>query len=332
VKRLVLLIAILAGLVLYGLTSFGSTDKSSMVEQLLNLPGNDRAAPSLEQLSLELDLPGLPGLDQPVEVTVLRLPRPDAPRLLLLHGTPGTLLNWTPVVFGDTSFEGLNSSFDITAIELPGHGMSDDGLEPKTFQECADFIAAVADALELMPSIVVGHSYGGEVSWRLALDRPDLLEALVLVDSSGYPRQDDEWLPEEQAMRDLPGAGWGWLLNSPERIASALEPHFRDTPPEPFSTETFLVCDDAVNWRTMVNLARDENGTRSPELRELAMPTLLVWGVDDVAYPVENFARRFAADIPHAELVLMERCGHYPPLERPAEFVRVLRDRFASEN
>ena len=125
-KRLVLLIAIITGLVLFGLMGSGSTDKGPMVEQLLTLPGNDRAARSLEQRSLELDLPEQ---DQPVEVTVLRLPRPGAPRLLLVHGTPGTLLNWTPVVFGDTSFEGLVTHFDVTAIELSGHGMSDDGLE-----------------------------------------------------------------------------------------------------------------------------------------------------------------------------------------------------------
>lgn len=325
-RRSALLIVVLVGLLLAGPLGSCTLDKDSMKEQLLALPGNAVAAESLERLLLDLDLPDVDG---PVEVTVLRLPRSGAPRLLLVHGTPGTLLNWTPVLFGDETFEGLTARFDVTAIELPGHGMSRDGLQPETFQECADFVAAAADALGLGPSIVVGHSYGGEVCWRLALDRPDLVQALVLVDSSGYARADDEWLPEEQAMRDLPGAGLGWLLNDRERIATALAPHFREGPPQTFAEETFLVCDNAVNWRCMVDLARDENGTRSAELGELAVPTLLVWGDDDVAYPVEGFARRFAADIPGAELVVLERCGHYPPLERPAGFVRILRDRFA---
>jgi pimeloyl-ACP methyl ester carboxylesterase len=88
------------------------------------------------------------------------------------------------------------------------------------------------------------------------------------------------------------------------------------------------VCENALNWRIMVNLARDENGTRSDELSSLAMPTLLVWGADDVAYPVERFARRFEADIADAELVVMEGCGHYAPLERPFEFARIMRERF----
>ncbi len=322
-KRFAYLGVFVVGLALVLVAGCSSLDKQSVSEQLLALPGNESLAPHLETHALPLNFPGV---DEVVELKVLRMPRPGAPRLLLIHGTPGTLLNWSESLRGSEDFEGLEAFFDVTALELAGHGMSRDDLQPETFQECADFLSAAADALDIEPSIVVGHSYGGEVAWRFALDRPELVEALVLISSSGYTRADDEWLPEEQAMRDLPGAGLGWLLNARDRVDHALAPHFRGKPPADFSEETFLVCENSVNWRTMVNLARDENGLRSGELKNLTMPTLLLWGEDDVAYPIERFAQRFATDIPDSELIVAEACGHYLPQERPDEFVRLLRE------
>ena len=76
----------------------------------------------------------------------------------------------------------------------------------------------------------------------------------------------------------------------------------------------------------MVDLARDEEGTRSPELTSLTQPTLLLWGAEDEAYGVERFARLFERDIPNARLIVIEGSGHYPQESRPADVARHLRE------
>ena len=80
----------------------------------------------------------------------------------------------------------------------------------------------------------------------------------------------------------------------------------------------------------MVELARDENGTRMEELRQLGQPTLLVWGAQDVAYPPGRFAAAFEERLPDARLALIEGAGHYAHEERPAAVAAAI-DAFLGE-
>ena len=145
-----------------------------------------------------------------------------------------------------------------------------------------------------------------------------------MLDTSGFPRNDDEWLSEEEAMREMSLAYIGYVLNSEERIESALAPHFPEGVTADQIREIYLVCDNADNWEAMVDLARDENGMRSSDLSNLTQPTLLLWGAEDAAYGIERFARLFEEAIPDARLVLIEGSGHYPQESKPADVARHL--------
>jgi pimeloyl-ACP methyl ester carboxylesterase len=76
----------------------------------------------------------------------------------------------------------------------------------------------------------------------------------------------------------------------------------------------------------MVDLARDENGTREGDIAKLSMPVHLIWGADDIAYPVETVAKRFAKDIAKSELLVIPGCGHYPHETVPALLAEKMRD------
>ena len=201
-------------------------------------------------------------------------------------------------------------------------------LSPYTFQRCADVVVAAVRALDLEPAHLVGSSYGGEFVWRAALDAPELFASVTLIDSSGFPRADGDWLPEEVEMRENGLAGFGWLINSRERIETALAPHFAEIPPDRVE-EFFLVCENAHNWNAMVDLARDENGERAGELGQLELPTLVLWGADDLAYPLDRYGARFAREIPGSRLVALPETGHYPHEERPREVIEILERHFA---
>jgi pimeloyl-ACP methyl ester carboxylesterase len=116
------------------------------------------------------------------------------PRVVFVHGLFGQGKNWT------TIGKGLAGSHRVTLLDLPNHGHS-----PWTDRvDYVDMVELVATELEQFgePVTMVGHSMGGKVAMQLALRRPELLRALVVVDIAPveYPvrggRTDD---PDEEA-------------------------------------------------------------------------------------------------------------------------------------
>ena len=330
VRRLIVGALILLTAALAWHVSRLALDADAVREGVLALPRNaPLAAHGLERRELDL---GLPGLVDPVSVSWIHVPsrRAGAPTLVLVHGTPSTLSTWTQAIWGGAGGTALVDHFEVYALELLDHGFGPAADGSASFTRCAHYVAAFLDALDLHAVVLVGQSYGGEFAWQAALDHPERVGRLVLVDSSGLPRPDDGWLPEEEAMRELPGAGLGWLLNSRENIAGALQPHFAEPVTTDLVEEVFLVCSRPAGWRAMVDLARDENGARAPELSGLVTPTLLIWGERDEAYPVERYGREFERRLPDARLVVISDCGHYPQEERPTALVQALVD-FAAD-
>src|SRR3954451_14238532 len=116
------------------------------------------------------------------------------PRVVFVHGLFGQGKNWT------TAAKGLADRHRVTLLDLPNHGHS-----PWTDRvDYVDMAGLVAAELESFgePVTLVGHSMGGKVAMTLALRRPELLRALVVVDIAPveYPvsggRTDD---PDEEA-------------------------------------------------------------------------------------------------------------------------------------
>lgn len=313
-----------AAVISFVMASCSSLPKDEIERRLAELPKN-KAAAALGFSTSEAVV-AIGGKSQSVKFSWLHAGTPGKPKLLLIHGTPGSAMTWSELIFGVPGFDGLLRDFDIYALEMIGHGSARSKLSKYSFQACADYIHGFLDSQDLRNVCIVGQSYGGEFAWRAALDAPDRITRVVLVDSAGMPRNDDEWLPEEVKLRDWPGASLGYLLNSRERIRGALRPHFQTPVADERVEEMFLNCDNSDNWGAVVDLARDENGTRSTELSKLTQPTLLVWGERDIAYAVARFARRFEAAIPASRLVQIPDCGHYPQEERPAELGRLLRE------
>jgi pimeloyl-ACP methyl ester carboxylesterase len=116
------------------------------------------------------------------------------PRVVFVHGLFGQGKNWATIA------RGLAGNHRVTLLDLPNHGHS-----PWTERvDYLDMAELVATELEQFgePVTLVGHSMGGKVAMQLALRRPELLRALVVVDIAPveYPvtggRTDD---PDEEA-------------------------------------------------------------------------------------------------------------------------------------
>jgi pimeloyl-ACP methyl ester carboxylesterase len=241
--------------------------------------------------------------------------RTDCP-LLLVHGGSLSLFSWEPWV------QRLQSSMHIITVDLPGHGLtgatSDGDYSPAALQT---FIETFTRALGLDARFVlVGHSAGGHVAWRFALEHPERLAGLVLIAPGGIAAPGG---PQGQSARLVRRPGGAVLLRallSRGRMASALKAIVFDPSlitPAMTDLQWDLNCRpgtfDAI-------IARLRGASFDPamvqRLGEISLPTLILWGRNDIVFPVSQ-AGQFTGAIPSARLVVYEDCGHWPMQECP---------------
>lgn len=105
------------------------------------------------------------------------------PPMVLLHGMRDSARSW------DTFAESMKGEFRVLALDSRGHGDSDWAKSGGyTFQHHVSDVETLFNALELEQAIVVGHSAGGRYAWTHAVENPNLVRALVVVDIDPDPQ------------------------------------------------------------------------------------------------------------------------------------------------
>ena len=225
-------------------------------------------------------------------------------RVVLAHGFTQTLAAWAPVAAR------LAGRWRVVRVDLPGHG----GSAPVRvgFAQAAGLLGDCGG-----PGGYVGYSLGGRLCLRLALDRPDLVRALVLVGAS--PGIAD---PRSRAQRRAADEA---LASSIERdgVEAFLDrwlagPLFATLPPRLAGrAERLANPPDGLAYA----LRRLGSGAQEPlwdRLAGLGCPALLVAGARDAKFA--GLAGEMAAAIgPSARVALVAEAGHAAHLERPAE-------------
>jgi pimeloyl-ACP methyl ester carboxylesterase len=252
--------------------------------------------------------------------------------IVLLHGWPQTSFAWRRVV------PLLSDGYDVITPDLPGFGFTskpEGGFDKKTIsRRLREFV----QALGVSRIAIVGHDVGGHVAFAYAAQWPDEVSHLVFIESS---------LPafgQEEGMDVAKGGSWHFGFNMAGDISEQL-----------VSGREFLFVDHFMR-REKVGLF-DANAVSTAEIEHyaqaLARPGALrssfsyyrtlpvdrvdnaAWGVTALPMPVlavgadwgyggasSKAIRRVASDV---EDVLIARCGHYPPEERPRELAGAIR-------
>ena len=119
----------------------------------------------------------------PVSLHYLDWGGEDLPPMVLLHGMRDSARSW------DTFATSMKDSFRVLALDSRGHGDTDwAGPGGYTFQHHVSDVEAFFDALELEGAIIAGHSAGGRYAWAYAVNNPDRVKALIVVDIDPDPR------------------------------------------------------------------------------------------------------------------------------------------------
>ena len=258
----------------------------------------------------------------------------SGPPVVLLHGWPQTGHCWRHVAGP------LAADHTVIVPDLRGYGASDKptgGFDKRTM---ARDISALVEYLGHERVAVVGHDRGGRVAHRWALDRPEQVTRLAVLDIAPSRAT---WLRMDG---DLGAKYWHWLFHLqpdlPERLAGAdvegylryflekwtyaregLEPSAIAEYVRAFSQPGALRCGFDDYRAHPVDSAHDEEDHAAG--RRVTQPLLALWGADGVmgtTLPLLDMWREYADDVRGRAI---ERCGHFVPEERPAEVLEELR-------
>ena len=225
--------------------------------------------------------------------------------LVILHGASG--VQWPPFMAQ------LAEKFDVIAPEHPGFGESDTPDWLDTIHDLAYFYLDLFAELKLEDVNLVGLSLGGWIAAEIAVRSTARLASLTLAGAAGLHvagvAQLDPFLrSDEQRLRDF----FYDQKKADEVAARALRPELEDV--------------TLKNRTTVAKLAWQPRG-HDPHLAKwlhrIDVPTLLIWGDHDRAFPKE-YALAYQKAISGAKLVLVPECGHVPQIEKPDAFVAAL--------
>ncbi|MFN8158189.1 MAG: alpha/beta fold hydrolase [Candidatus Nanopelagicales bacterium] len=256
-----------------------------------------------------------------IATNVLESGSPDAPPVLLLHGSgPGVsaYANWRLTI------PALSERLRVIAPDAVGFGFTErpEGIT-YSMQQWVDQAVGLLDTLGIEKTHLVGNSFGGALALHLAATHPDRVDRLVLMGSVGVHFEitqglDDVWgyEPSIETMRRLLDLfAYDRSLVNDElaqvRYEASIQPGFQ---------ESFAAMFPAPRQRWV-------DAMRTPDDVIAALPhkTLVVHGRDDQIIPLEN-AYTLLRLLQDVQLHVFGRCGHWTQIEHAAAFNRLVVD------
>ena len=257
--------------------------------------------------------------------------RGDGPPVVFLHGTPSYSYEWRDVVPHVEA-----AGYRTLTYDLLGYGASERPLDRDTSVTAqAELLVELLDELDLARVNLVAHDIGGAIGQRLAIDWPERVHRLLLIDTVSY----DSWPSAtwRQIIRDnlddhaaMSAAEFERMLtrqlqmtvSDATRMRGEVLEAYLDPHRSPLGRASFF--DHQVRH---YDSAHTESLTA--RLGDLDLPVRILWGGRDQWQPV-SYAERLTADIPGAELVVLPEAGHFVMEDDAAAVTREVLDFLAA--
>ena len=235
--------------------------------------------------------------------------------IVLLHGYTGSTKDWAYQVAL------LSSEYRVIALDHRGHGMSSDPHDEEDYSIpiSSGDVYGLLRLLGIDRCCLIGHSMGGFVALQFALDHPDMVSALVLVDTSSGTFDVAPGYPELRAKMDE--------LAREEGIDAAFEYEATHNPirierfrrhPEWREIARLKALGTSVDGYIYVARSFGKWQPVTDRLGEIRVPALIFRGDEDA--PFVGASEVLSKSIARAELVVVPGAGHSPHEETPAIF------------
>ena len=234
--------------------------------------------------------------------------------LILIHGFGASIYSWRNII------DPLAEEYHVYAIDLLGFGYSAKPDIDYNLQLYTDQVEALIDKYNLDSVTLIGNSLGGKISANLAIQKPDKVESLVLIDAAGYEMEKNN-TPLLFQLAKVPGVRKILaLFNSKKRIRKILEGVYYDDKKvteqvveayyRPYKTKGALRAPMAL-----LNGGMKKEGFSS-KIKEITAPSLIIWGEEDQWIPLRK-GYKYHQDIPDSKLIVLTHAGHVPQEEVP---------------
>jgi 3-oxoadipate enol-lactonase len=235
--------------------------------------------------------------------------------IVMVHGLGGSIFDWVMQI------PFFSKYYRVVAIELRDHGESDKWHGSYDFKMFSDDVTKLVEKLKLGKAIFFGFSLGGMIVMQLALDHPDKIKALVLVDTA-------YGLTEETMKAGQEMASMSQKMSGKELSIATMKfnytPEFIESHPDIF--EQAIKISDA---RDPSSTFREAQGLVTfnvrERLKEISTPTLIVNGEDDPIIPV-SIAKYLKEHIKGAKLLILSKGRHMAIIEKGEEFNKAVLD------
>jgi pimeloyl-ACP methyl ester carboxylesterase len=230
--------------------------------------------------------------------------------VVLIHGLADNALTWKRILMAPQ--EGWPEQMTLLAVDLPGSGKSPPPNDPQEYQVRKTALKLKQLLAPRCPYwTVVGNSLGGWIAAWLAIEWPEGINKMILLDSAGLKK-----------------------LQNDSNISSFSEPTVEGL--KEFQKKAYYKTKEIPEhvWKAIVDRmkqsnSRDVKGAQIAEddlegkLFKVRTPTLVLWGEADQIIPIA-VGKTLSAEIPGAIFRTVEKCGHMPQKECPLEVIRAI--------
>ena len=240
-----------------------------------------------------------------------------APAIILLHGSNSSLHTW------DKWSAALSQDYRVIRYDQIGHGLTGPAVDGDYSRDAyVSGVKAIADHLELETFVLAGNSMGGWVTAAFALEHPDRLAGMALLNASGAPRnKEEEKLYLGAVIASIPVLNNVMTQITPRSLVeSSLEGAVADPA---FITDVMVdryweLLRYPGNRQAVVDRANTSRGGHfdPAEIATLAMPSLVIWGAEDKVTPTSG-AKWYGEHLPNDSAIIYPKTAHLPMEEAP---------------
>lgn len=246
--------------------------------------------------------------------------------IIFIHGLGSYIPAW------DKNIPELSKSYRCIAIDLPGYGKSSKNPHSGLMSFYADVVVEFIKKMGLKQVTLSGHSMGGQISMVAAMQNPELIKNLILVDPAGFEvfhAGQKQWFKDVMSMNLV-------KLTPFEAIESNLATNFYNMPKDAH----FMITDRAAMrtaidfdyycYTVSVSVAGMVEEPVFEKLDRISQPTLILFGKNDNLIPnrylnpgrTVDIAKKGASKIKNSKLVMVPKSGHFMMFEKPDVFNR----------
>ncbi|MDC1080583.1 alpha/beta hydrolase [Flavobacteriaceae bacterium] len=234
--------------------------------------------------------------------------------IVLIHGTSASLHTW------DAWTKKLIENYRVIRMDLPAFGLTGAN-KNNTYdlESYNQFLESFMEKVGISEFVLAGNSLGGSIAWHYASNHQKQVKQLVLVDPGGFPSKKGK--PFVFKLAEMP------IVN---QLLKHITPKsfIRNNLEQVYYDDSKITSELVERYHQMIlrEGSRDAFIERSKIafkdetalLKKINIPTLILWGENDIWIPVEN-GLKFDAKLSNSRLVIMKETGHIPMEERPEE-------------